>query len=227
MPQTSKGKGNKEGRNVKINPESDSKELERQLLISNRRARFEIMRTVNSNIGKHGKELPKFFTNTIAENYQDIEGSFIMFKAFIKKLNWRVFKTKVMKLKYLVVIEFQKRGAIHFHVIFFNLPFVPVSKDYQDKTDFTYNLADLWGHGFVKINKIDDVDNVGAYVAGYVSDKDKEKNGFLDARYFNHKRYSTSRGLLEPIVEKAFTGSLGTIVSRVLRAHIRMNIQGK
>lgn len=42
------------------------------------------------------------------------------------------------------MFEFQKRGAIHYHLLC-NLPFVS-SKE----------LAEIWTHGFIKIKKIED-----------------------------------------------------------------------
>jgi hypothetical protein len=86
-------------------------------------------------------------------------------------------------LKYAVVIEFQKRGAIHFHVLFFNLPYIDQNI-----------LAKLWGKGFIKINKIDNVKNIGSYVTKYMS-KD-----FGDSRLCGQKSYFTSRGLKKPFI---------------------------
>jgi hypothetical protein len=46
-------------------------------------------------------------------------------------------------LKYVSVVEFQKRGAVHYHAVFFNLPFIVNDE-----------LAAIWSHGFIKINAI-------------------------------------------------------------------------
>jgi len=90
---------------------------------------------------------------------------------------------KQTSLKYAVVIEFQKRGAIHFHVLFFNLPFIDHDK-----------LSKLWRNGFIKINKIENVKNIGSYVTKYMS-KD-----FDDSRLCGQKSYFTSRGLKKPFI---------------------------
>ena len=82
----------------------------------------------------------------------------------------------MIKLKYLTVIEFQK-GAIHYHCIF-NIPYIK-NKD----------LAFIWGQGFIKINKIKDVDNIGAYVCKYIG-KDLDED-----RLKREKCYFTSKGL--------------------------------
>jgi hypothetical protein len=79
-----------------------------------------------------------------------------------------------------VVPEFTKKGRVHYHVIFYNLPYVKADK-----------LASIWGQGFIKINKIDNCDNVGAYVSKYMTKDNWEIQG--------KKSYFNSRGLFEPI----------------------------
>ncbi|MGW4235109.1 rolling circle replication-associated protein, partial [Streptomyces sp. NPDC004980] len=108
---------------------------------------------------------------------QDIKKSNYNLKNFIQRLNY----TLKIKLKYTAVIEFQKRGAIHYHLLVYNLPYTPVDV-----------LSDIWGHGFVKINKIDHVDNVGAYITKYMI-KDN-----IDERLLGEKSYFSSRGLKKP-----------------------------
>jgi len=55
------------------------------------------------------------------------------------------------------------------------------------------SLAKVWGNGFVKINKIDDVDNVGAYICRYmVKDMDDER--------FKGRKCYLIRGLFKPVV---------------------------
>ena len=86
----------------------------------------------------------KFMTLTFKENIQDITYTNYEFNKFIKRLNFYLYHEKKQKLKYLAVWENQKRGAIHYHIIFFDFPFIK-----------TKDLQEIWGHGFVKINKID------------------------------------------------------------------------
>ena len=102
------------------------------------------------------------------------------FMKFIKRLNYKVFNSKKANLKYSVVPEFTKKGRIHYHCIFYNLPYL--------KADV---VADVWGQGYIKINAIDNIDNVGAYVCKYIS-KD-----FDDERMRGKKCYFSSRGLFK------------------------------
>ena len=53
-------------------------------------------------------------------------------------------------------------------------------------------LEKIWGHGFVGINKIDHVDNVGAYMIRYMVED------MTDTRLMGEKSYSTSKNLLRP-----------------------------
>lgn len=145
------------------------------------RARKEIRRMINTNINQwnNGDEaiISKFLTLTFRDNIEDISWANREFSKFIMRLNYEV----GWKIKYITVIEFQSRGAIHYHSVLFNMPFIPVEK-----------IQNVWGHGFVKINSIEKVDNVGAYVTKYMS------ADFADERLLGKKMYFKSRGLLEP-----------------------------
>ena len=102
--------------------------------------RWEIARIVDCNFDNK----TKFLTLTFRENIQDITITNKEFKYFIQRLNYYLYQTKVQTLKYIATWEKQKRGAIHYHVIFFDFPFVAKEK-----------LQDLWTYGFIKINRID------------------------------------------------------------------------
>ena len=154
------------------------------------RARSTLRRLISANAWKWKKEdgklyLPVFVTFTFRENIKDIKTANQLFSMFIKRLNYYVGHEKKSFLKYVVVTEFQVRGAIHFHTIFFNLEFIWKSK-----------IEELWGLGYAKIKSIESVSNVGAYICKYMS---KE---FEDERLDGKKRYFSSRGLSKPIVIK-------------------------
>ncbi|UFH66757.1 Rep protein (plasmid) [Clostridium cadaveris] len=150
----------------------EDKEKNRETVL--KRARRDLRRIINANMQPYSK----FLTLTFKENIQDISECNYEFKKFIQRLNYN-FK---IKLKYSCVIEFQKRGAIHYHVVLYNL---------TQKIDVKL-LQDLWGHGFIKINAIDNVDNVGAYVCKYMTKTN-------DDRLLGKKMYFNSRCLNKPI----------------------------
>lgn len=181
------------GRSVEAS-ESDKKETRRKTLS---KAKTTVRRLINANIDAWG-ESPKFITLTFAENVQDIKQANYEFKKFRQRLEYDL----KIKLKYVVVMEFQKRGAIHYHAIFFNLPYVP-----------NEHLATVWGQGFVKINNVDKVDNIGAYVTKYMTKQDYED--MKTDRLVGKKSYFTSRGLLKPeeTTEREKIEQLETVLS--------------
>lgn len=152
------------------------------------RARRNLINTINTNVFQwfdpNGRPYPAvFLTLTFAENITDIETANYEFTLFIRRLSWEILHAKDSFLKYVTVIEFQKRGAIHYHVIFFNLPFVEKEK-----------IGCLWKRGYIKISVIDNINDIGYYVTKYMA-KD-----FDDPRLKGHKCYFVSRGLKKPVV---------------------------
>jgi len=154
------------------------------------RSKKNLRRLINANVGQYGKEFTaKFLTLTFKDNVKDLDKANYEFEKFIKRLNYHCFGTKKANLKYTCVVEFQKRGAIHYHVIIYNMPYVKAN-----------DIANVWGNGFIKINKIDDIDNVGAYVAEYLGNAEKgQGKDVLDDRLQGKKSYFSSRGLFKPI----------------------------
>ena len=77
--------------------------------------RWEIARIVDCNFD----DRTKFVTLTFKDNIQDITITNREFKYFIQRLNYYLYHSKTQLLKYIATWEKQKRGAIHYHVIFF------------------------------------------------------------------------------------------------------------
>ena len=172
----------------KIDYKSENYEEHRKQVLQ--RAKKNLRRLINANVGQYGKEFTaKFLTLTFKDNVKDLDKANYEFEKFIKRLNYHCFGTKKANLKYTCVVEFQKRGAIHYHVIIYNMPYVKAN-----------DIANVWGNGFIKINKIDDIDNVGAYVAEYLGNAEKgQGKDVLDDRLQGKKSYFSSRGLFKPI----------------------------
>lgn len=136
------------------------------------RTRRNIRRLINAN-----PVMSKFLTLTFAENMVDIDVANYEFKKFIERLKYQY---PTLELKYLTVIEFQKRGAVHYHMVL-NTPKIKASK-----------IAELWGNGFIKINQVKKCDNLGAYVSKYLSKESTE-------RLYNRKKFFCSHNLERPI----------------------------
>lgn len=105
-------------------------------------------------------------------------------------------------LKYISIWERQQRGAIHYHVILFNLPFVDAKK-----------LEEIWGNGFIRINLIED-DKKEKGKKKSKKKQDKKASGIvsgyltkyfikdIDERVRQKKAYFYSRNLERPKEQK-------------------------
>lgn len=138
------------------------------------RARLKVFRYANANFSNKSK----FLTLTFADNITDLRLANYMLTNFFKRLKRRF----GLSPQYICVVEFQKRGAIHYHILI-NCPYIDVNE-----------LARIWSYGFVKINRIDNIDNIGAYITKYMT---KET---LDERLIGQKCYFMSRNLKAPEV---------------------------
>jgi len=144
--------------------------------------RQQIRRLVDANVRRYGFE-PVFLTFTFAENVTDVDVANGHFTDFVKRLNYH-YNTR---FAYLAVVEFQARGAVHYHTIFFNMA-LQVEEDERR----TRTVAKLWHHGFVDIERVRSAKRVGAYVCKYL---DKAVH---DPRLLGRKAFFTSRNLLRP-----------------------------
>lgn len=104
----------------------------------------------------------RWMTFTYAENMRDSKRLYNDRGAFWKRvIRWHK-KMGLLVPEYICIAEPQGRGAWHLHELWL----------YPDKAPYLPNdvIAGLWEHGFVTVKKLDDVDNVGAYVTAYLCD---------------------------------------------------------
>ena len=114
---------------------------------------------INNNFTGKPNEL--FVTLTYAENMTDTKRLYTDMNKFIKRLKYKYKESS--DIDYLSVVEPQGRGAWHIHVL---LRFNALSSVFVP----SHELAGLWGHGFIKIERIQNVDNIGAYLSAYLAD---------------------------------------------------------
>lgn len=93
-----------------------------------------------------------------------------------KKLNYHYGYTA----KYIAVPEVQKRGAIHFHIIYFGLPYIKQTE-----------LKKLWAYGTTYIKSIDYGENSFTNITSYI----------LKSQSISKNRYFTSRNNLKQPIE--------------------------
>lgn len=159
----------------------------RQRSIEN--AQRKLKRLVNANAGHWKNENGKIFktiflTLTFKENVTNIKEANYQFTKFKQRMDYEITKEKKSYLKYAGTIEFQKRGAVHYHILFFNMPFIEMIYDKIEK---------IWGKGFIIVKSIEEPRSLASYLCKYMT-----KNG-ADERLCGHKSYFTSKELKKPI----------------------------
>lgn len=186
-------------------PVLDSDEIKNKVL---RRARMRIRDYVNCNAGFHfsssGRSFrPVFLTLTFSSNIISLSVANPLFTSFVRSLSFELFADRSL-LRYLAVPEFQSRGAVHYHIVFFNLPFI---------RDVRGLFGRLWVHGFFHIKAVDRVQNLGRYISKYLS-KD-----FVGRNIRGRKCYFVSAGLLKPVVvnhDEIINSVLGVVPDSML-----------
>lgn len=99
----------------------------------------------------------KWVTLTYAENMKEQNKLHDDFKVFNK-----AFRRKGYEYEYIAVAEPQGRGAWHLHVLFI----------FDHVVEYIPNdlIAGCWRQGWTVTKKVDNVDNVGAYLTAYLGD---------------------------------------------------------
>ena len=152
------------------------------------RSKFKLQRLVKAN-----EEIFKtFITLTFKENIIDIENANRKFRYFIDTV-----RRKFDNFKYICVPEFQKRGAVHYHLLTnipydSNLFFSDEKKIWsvKHKSYTIFKTLPFWKHGFSSIYSMENINVVG-YLTKYMT-KD------IDNRLFGRQRYLFSRNLIIP-----------------------------
>lgn len=184
------------------------KKKEERFIKSSLRARQNIFDLIQCNVGKHldyegKKQTTKFLTLTFQENIMDLEVANQEFTKFMKRLSYHAYGVRKNVIKYIAVPELQKRGAWHYHVVLFNVKYIPWSI-----------LIDIWGKGSVYINALKknmQGTEIAKYVTKYISKALKVESKaenianyklYKEKGLVNKKRYNCSRGLLRPFIRK-------------------------
>ena len=147
------------------------------------RSKLQCQRLAKAN----AEEWETFITLTFAENEQNIESANRKFRYFVDKIR-RVKKD----FKYLCIPEFQKRGAIHYHLLT-NISTNDDKLIYSQSDNPKYKHIKYWNLGFDSIEVIKgDIKKIVGYISKYMT---KE----IDNRLFGHRRYFYSNNLDKPL----------------------------
>jgi len=162
--------------------EKEEKARKAKTKFSLSRTRTNIRRTINAN-----NHLTTFLTLTFAENITELKQANYVFNQFIKRM-----KYQDKNFEYIAVPEFQKRGAVHYHLLC-NLE-LPKFKDKPERFIYERNFSKTyWKQGFITVKPVNHVDNMGAYFCKYLG-KD-----MFDERAFGKKKFFRSQSLSKPI----------------------------
>lgn len=175
------------------------KEKEKEILMKNIiRSKIELQRLTKCN----EKKFKTFITLTIAENITDVAQANKIFDTWRTKAQ-AVLKVKEKELSYVCVPEFQKRGAIHYHLLT-NLDYesselIIPQKEFTEKQmrEMTQEQRDkckdvkYWRYGYSRVDDLTDIHDVVGYISKYMT-KD------IDNRLWGKRRYLASHNLKRP-----------------------------
>lgn len=147
------------------------------------RARERVYRIIEANKKRftNRKRRSVFFTLTTKDQIKDHKESNKKIKVFIRRLN----EYCGYKIKYIIVPELHKSNAIHYHGVFFNLPYIPVR----------ILSRDIWKYGYTDIQLPRKIRSIASYLSKYLT-KDFQENTPKGT-----KTYFCSRGIVLPTTE--------------------------
>lgn len=137
---------------------------------------------INNNFTGQPNEL--FLTLTYAEQTRDLKQICNDFNRFNTRL--KRFLKQTTTFDYINVIEPHASGNFHLHVL---LRLNDVKTAYIPAHD----LERLWGQGYIKIQSLAGIDNIGAYLTAYLTDvevsNEVDTTGREDVKEVNGKKY--------------------------------------
>lgn len=148
------------------------------------RSKLQCQRLAKAN----AKDWKTFITLTFAENIKDVGIANKKFRYFIDQV-----QRKFKELKYICIPEFQKRGAVHYHLLT-NIPIDNPNLIYSQVGNEKFKHVKHWNEGFTSVDSLDnDIKKIIGYISKYMT-KD------IDNRLYNRHRYFYSRNLGKPKV---------------------------
>jgi len=151
-----------------------------------KRLKRDFIRLVRANVEGVGK--PYFVTLTFL-SIVGIESAWRCFHSYTRRLR----RSCGGSFSYISVVEFQKRGSAHFHILYWGL-------DETLKNErHTRQIQHLWGYGYVDTFPTDGSPKFAQYIAKYM------QKAVFDKRLSGQKAYTVSRNALRPVQTSIFT----------------------
>lgn len=162
-----------------------------------KRCRQKFIRLVRSNTGRADTNALVTLTYAAVVDIKTATRHFNQFTGLLRK-------TLGSDFRYIGVPEFQKRGAVHFHVLYWGLPRGVI--DYEtpywkreedigqmDKVERgTRFIQNSWAYGYVDCIPTDNSEKLAGYLAKYMS------KAMHDERLLGKRAYYYSRNILRP-----------------------------
>lgn len=132
---------------------------EKEHHMRNRRSLRQIFRTLRQLIATNftGGESELFLTLTYANQTNDPDQIHNDLKKF-----WLRLKYKYDSLKYIAIVEPHATGMFHIHMLLSDTTGQPLFIPWEE-------LKETWGLGMIEIDRLEDIDNMGAYFIAYFS----------------------------------------------------------
>ncbi|MFA5770487.1 MAG: hypothetical protein WC894_03270 [Patescibacteria group bacterium] len=160
----------------KIARDSSSDRLEEYQKVSNRKSFSTLRSLIFGNFSIFDKFITLTFKDTEKFDIRDLTYCNFRKERFVKKL-----KEIKPDLKYIIVPEYQKRGAVHYHILC-NLQYIPKGL-----------FKKYWIYGFSSIDAIKELDKSLFYLTKYIS-----KNTYI-AEFKGRRRFYASKNITRPI----------------------------
>lgn len=157
------------------------------------RALNTVRRLTHINFSENDKFITLTFNNDQPIDINDLSSCLPYYQKFIRKL-----RKKYSSLKFITVPEFQKRGAVHYHLLC-NIPFIQKGE-----------LEILWPYGFSKPKAVKSSLHLALYLCKYLSKR------FDDKRKEGHRLYYSSKNLAKPTIQY---GETAEVISKRLKEH--------
>jgi len=149
-----------------------------------RRLKGGFLRLVQSHLSATGT--PTFVTLTFASNVP-LDPALQCFREFTKILR----KELGDGISYIAVPEFQKRGATHFHGLFWG-----IESDLVKNERYSRYLQSIWARGYLDIIPTDGSPKLAGYMAKYM------QKALFDERLLRRRAYYYSRNIVRPMLYK-------------------------
>ena len=136
---------------------------------------------INANFAGANNELFITLTYRLNEDgtpMNDVKKASIDFDRFIKR-----FRRKYPDLEYIAVLEPQASSAWHWHVL---AKFTEWKEKKHIRIDNNEIIEPLWSWGWSRTKRLNHIDNIGAYLSGYLANveiNDENKDALFDTVY--------------------------------------------